>query len=65
MEHHIKKDRASVFLTAIQCELLSLLGAAPSHGSVSLEIIFHNSEIKRTIQKIEVSKISGQEGNNA
>ena len=51
-----KPDRAITLLENIKPDLLRLLEGSPSHGSIGLEIIFHDGEIARVISKMEISR---------
>ena len=57
-----KEDRAVLLLENIKPDLLRLLGGSPSHGSVGLDIVFHNGEITRIISKMEVSRLPRTRG---
>jgi hypothetical protein len=56
MDARTQTDRASVLLESIKPELLKLLGGSPAHGSIGLELVFHDGEISRLVSRMEVSR---------
>jgi hypothetical protein len=57
-----KQDRAVTLLEDIKPELLKLLSGAPAHGSVGVDLILHDGEIKRIVSKMEVSRLPRKGG---
>jgi hypothetical protein len=52
-----KSDRATVLLETIKPEILRLLEGSPSHGSIGLDVIFHDGEIARIVSRMEISRL--------
>jgi hypothetical protein len=57
-----RQDRANTLFEDIKPELLKLLNGAPAHGSVGIDIILHDGEVKRIVSRMEVSRISRRGG---
>jgi hypothetical protein len=55
-------DRANTLLEDIKPELLKLLGGAPPHGSIGIDLILHDGEVTRIVSKMEISRIPRKGG---